>query len=198
MSYCQSLLLLLLFLAALADLKTDHIPNGFLVAGMVTGLAVSRFLGPGLSHSAVSMLLAFLLMYPLFKIGTMGAGDIKTLIMAGSFMTAKDFLTILAAAFVIGAVLSLVKLLTEHNGRERMAYLLSYVSDVAASRRWKLYGENADIQETGHRSAAIADSSCDVCTKMGRRRDYDSYCRNKIHFTIPVLFGAALRIGGLI
>ena len=117
-------MLLLLFLAALADLKTDHIPNGFLVTGMVTGLAASHFLGPGLSHSAVSMLLAFLLMYPLFKIGTMGAGDIKTLIMAGSFMSAEDLLKVVAAAFGVGAVFSLMKLLAEHNGRQRMAYLL--------------------------------------------------------------------------
>ena len=113
------------------------------------------------------MFLAFLLMYPLFKIGTMGAGDIKALIMTGSFMTEKDFLTVLAAAF--GAGFSLMKLIAERNGRERMAYLFSYVLDVAESRRWKLYGG-----------------------------DYGSYCRNKIHFTIPVLFGAALRIGGLI
>ena len=191
-------MLLLLFLAALADLKTDHIPNGFLVTGMVTGLAASHFLGPGLSHSAVSMLLAFLLMYPLFKIGTMGAGDIKTLIMAGSFMSAEDLLKVVAAAFGVGAVFSLMKLLAEHNGRQRMAYLLSYVSEVASSRQWKLYGDEPDIIMTDQRAGDITDLSCNTRMKADRGEDYDSYCSNKIHFTIPVLFGAALRIGGLI
>lgn len=173
LSYYQSLLLLLLLLAALADLKTDHIPNGFIAAGIVTGLACSYKSGPGIFSSAVSMLLAFLLMYPLFKIGTLGAGDIKTLIMTGCFLSAREFLTVLAAAFAAGAVLSLAKLIAERNGKERLLYLLSYVSDVIRSGHWKLYAENL-------------------------KQDQRVYRRNKIHFTIPVLFGAALKIGGLI
>ena len=173
LSYCQSLLLLLLLLAALADLKTDRVPNGFIAAGIVTGLTCSHLSGPGLFCSAASMLLAFLLMYPLFKIGTLGAGDIKVLIMTGCFLAVREFLTVLAAAFAGGALLSIVKLLAERNGKERMFYLLSYVSDVIRSGHWKLYGENL-------------------------KQDENVYCRNKIHFTIPVLFGAALKIGGLI
>ncbi len=174
LSYYQSVLLLLLFLAALADLKADRIPNGFIAAGIAIGLAGSHLAGPGLLHSATSMLLAFLLLYPLFKIGTLGAGDIKVIIMTGCFLTAKEFLAVLAASFVIGAAISLVKLLAEHNGKERLVYLFSYVSEVIKSRHWKLYGEE------------------------NLKQDRRLYCRNKIHFTIPVLFGAALRIGGLI
>ena len=63
------------------NLKTDRIPNGFIAVGILAGLAGSQPYGPGLSHSVISMFLAFLLMYPLFKIGTLGAGDIKVLIM---------------------------------------------------------------------------------------------------------------------
>lgn len=182
----------------MADLKTDRIPNGFLVTGMVTGLTASQCLGPGLFQSAVSMFLAFLLMYPLFKIGTMGAGDIKTLIMTGSFLTAKDFLIVLAAAFVVGAGFSVGKLLAEHNGRERMLYLLSYISDVVRNGQWKLYGERPEITDSGRTSCDITDWPCDTRMISDQKKNDDSYCRNKIHFTIPVLFGAALRIGGLL
>lgn len=163
----------MLFLAAMADLKTDRIPNGFIVIGILTGLISSYWHGPGLSSSMVSMLLAFLLMYPLFKIGTLGAGDIKTLIMAACFLRVREFLTVLAAAFVIGAAICAGKLLAEHNGKERLLYLLSYVSEVIRSGHWKLYGEDL-------------------------KQDQMLYRRNKIHFTIPVLLGAALRIGGMI
>lgn len=173
MSYYRSLLLLLLFLAVMADLKTDRIPNGFIVIGITTGLAGSHWYGPGLSSSAASMFLAFLLMYPLFKIGTLGAGDIKTLIMTGCFMSVREYLSVLAAAFMVGAVICAFKLLAEHNGRERLTYLYSYISEVIRSGHWKLYGDNL-------------------------KQDPVLYRRNKIHFTIPVLFGAALRIGGLI
>lgn len=201
MSYYQSLLLLLLFLAALADLWTNCIPNGFLVVGMTIGMAGSPLYGPGMADSAASLFLAFLLMFPLFKIGALGAGDIKVLMMTGSFLAVKDFLAVLAAAFVVGAAFSLAKLLAEHNGKERMLYLRSYMSDVIRNGRWRLYGEDLD--------AVIADDRfCDHIGRGGRmhaegkekklKKDWNLYCRNKIHFTIPVLFGAALKIGGVI
>lgn len=173
LSYYQSLLLLMLILAALADLKTDRIPNGFIVVGITIGLAGSHSFGPGLSHSVISVFLAFLLLYPLFKIGTLGAGDIKVVMMTGVFFTAKEFLIVLAASFAAGAVLSVMKLMTERNAKERLVYLLSYVSEVVGSRQWKLYGEDLN-------------------------NDYEAYRRNKIHFTIPVLLGVTLRMGGLI
>lgn len=163
----------MLCLAALTDLKTDHIPNGLTMFGVVTGLTGSLLYRSNLMQSAASMLLAFLLLYPLFKIGALGAGDIKVFIMIGSFVKIKDMFVVLAAAFVIGAVFSLVKLLIEHNGRERICYFLSYLTDVMRARQWKIYGENM-VQ------------------------DYQLYRTNKIHFTVPILFGTALRIGGII
>lgn len=160
-------------LSALADLKTDRIPNGFVLLGIVIGVLGSLWHGSDIRHIVVSMLLAFLLLYPLFKIGAMGAGDIKVLIMIGSFVEIKELIVILIMSFVIGAACSLAKLLSEHNGRERLYYFLSYVSDVTRTRQWKIYGEHT-IQ------------------------DYKQYRRNKIHFTVPVLFSVVLCIGGVI
>lgn len=173
LSYYQSLLLLLLFLAALADLKTDRIPNGFIVFGIIIGISGSLWLDSDIRQTAVSMLLAFLLLYPLFKIGALGAGDVKVFMMIGSFVEVKELLMILIFSFVIGALCSLLKLLSEHNGRERMQYFLSYISEVVRTRQWKIYGEHT-VQ------------------------DYERYRRNKIHFSIPILFSVALQIGGVI
>ena len=173
LNYYRSLLLLLLFLAALADLKTDRIPNGFVVLGIAIGVLGSLWHDVDIRQTVVSMLLSFLLLYPLFKIGVMGAGDVKVFMMVGSFVKVKELLIILILSFVIGALCSLIKLLSEHNGKERMYYFLSYISEVARTRQWKLYGEHT-VQ------------------------DYERYCRNKIHFTIPVLFSVVLRIGGII
>ena len=173
LSYYQSLLLFLLLLAAFADLKTDRIPNGFVALGIVIGVLGSLWHDADIRQTVVSMLLAFLLLYPLFKIGAMGAGDVKVFMMIGSFVKVKELLVILMLSFVIGALCSLLKLLSEHNGRERMYYFLSYILEVARTRQWKLYGEHT-VQ------------------------DYEQYRRNKIHFTIPVLFSVVLRIGGVI
>lgn len=157
----------------LTDLKTDHIPNGLIMLGIIIGMTGSLLYHLNLLQSAASMLLAFALLYPLFKIGALGAGDIKVFIMVGSFMGTKDFIAVLFSAFVIGAVFSLAKLVIERNGRERIGYFLSYLTDVVRARQWKIYGEDM-VQ------------------------DYQLYRSNKIHFTVSILFGAVLRIGGVI
>lgn len=166
-------MILLLCLAALTDLKTDHIPNALIIIGIITGVSGSLWHRLDLLQLAVSMSLAFALMYPLFKIGALGAGDVKIFIMVGSFVELKELVVMIALAFVVGAIFSLIKLLFERNGRERFYYFLSYLSEVVRTRKWKIYGEYM-------------------------REDYQQYCRNKIHFTVPVLFGVVLRMGGII
>lgn len=172
LTYCQSFLLLLLLLSALADLKTDRIPNGFILLGTVIGIFGGVFSGRRLSDILASVLLAFLLMYPLYMIGALGAGDVKLFVMIGSFRPVGDFLMILAGAFVIGAGFSLVKLSVEKNGRERFRYFFSYLHEVRRTGCWRIYGE--ELQQ-----------------------DYHTYCKNKIHFAVPILFSAVCRIGGL-
>ena len=166
-------MLLLLLLAALADLKTDRIPNGFIALGVCVGVLGGLLCGLDIRRTAVSVLLAFLLLYPLFRIGALGAGDVKVLMMTGSFVEVRVLLTIVVFSFLIGAVCALGKLLSERNGRERLYYFLSYLTEVMRTGQWKLYGEHT-------------------------AQDYARYRRNKIHFTVPVLCSVALYVGGVI
>ncbi|MCD7725231.1 MAG: A24 family peptidase [Clostridiales bacterium] len=153
-------------------MKTDRIPNGFILLGMILGMSGCLWAGQNPRGTISSILLAFLLLYPVYKIGALGAGDVKLLMMVGSFCGIKDFMTVLAGAFVAGAVFSWLKLLAEHNGRERVQYFLSYLSEVIRTGQWKLYGE--DLQQ-----------------------DYRRYCSNKIHFAVPVLCSVVLKTGGI-
>lgn len=159
-------------LSALADLKTDRIPNGFILLGIFVGVYGSLCSRRDLSDILLSMFLAFLLIYPLYMIGAFGAGDVKLFVMIGSFQTVKEFMVILAGAFVIGAGFSLIKLVAEKNGRERFCYFFSYLYEVMRARQWKIYGEDL-------------------------KQDYHTYCKNKIHFAVPILFSAVCRIGGI-
>ena len=150
----------------------DRIPNGFVLLGTAIGIAASFLSGRGLLDTLASMFIAFLLMYPLFMIGALGAGDVKLLILVGSFCTAGEFMVILAGAFVIGAGFSIVKLVEEKNGGERFWYFFSYLADVLRAGHWKIYGEN-------------------------QKQDYHTYCKNKIHFAVPILLSTVCRIGGI-
>ena len=172
LSYWQSILLLLLLLSALADLKTDRIPNGFIFLGVVIGVTGSLLSGRSFLELLASVLPTFFLMYPLFKIGVLGAGDVKLFVLIASFLPVRESMSILMGAFVIGAVFSLGKLITERNGRERFQYFFSYLWDVRRTGHWEIYGEDL-------------------------KQDYHTYCKNKIHFTVPILFSAVCRMGGL-
>lgn len=151
---------------------TDRIPNGFILLGAACGIAGSLISGRELFSILASMFLAFLLMYPLYRIGAFGAGDVKLFVLIGSFQGIGEATAVLAGAFVIGAGFSFVKLAVERNGRERLRYFLSYLREVGRTGHWKIYGEDL-------------------------KRDYHTYWNNKIHFAVPILFSAVCRIGGL-
>lgn len=165
-------MLFLLLLSAIADLKTDRIPNGFILLGLACGMTGGILCGRELWNILAPMSLAFLLLYPLYMIGALGAGDVKLFILIGSFQRTQELMAILAGAFVIGAGFSLAKLAVERNGRERLRYFVSYLQDVCQTGHWKIYGEES-------------------------RQNYHTYCKNKIHFAVPILFSVVCRTGGL-
>lgn len=170
MSYYYALLLLLLLLAAYMDLRTDRIPNKLIFTGIVFGVSGTLWFCLDFGQTVFCVFLAFLLLYPLFKIGALGAGDVKVFMMIGSFLAVRECLTVMALSFLIGALFSLAKIIVERNGRERMIYFLSYILEVGRTGRWKIYGEQEAVGK-------------------------EQYYKNKIHFAVPVLFAAVLQIG---
>ncbi len=153
-------------------MKTGRIPNGFILIGIAAGVLCGILSGRNVSAIPASVFLAFLLLYPLFKIGVLGAGDVKLFVMIGCFYGAGDMAYLLAGAFVIGAVFSVCKLTAEKNGKERFRYFFSYLFAVGRSGCLQRYDEE-------------------------QKQDDHAYCKNKIHFAVPVLFSVVCRMGGL-
>lgn len=156
------------------DLKYDRVFNGWILFGILLGLCF-RIRENGwiaVLDAVFPMILSFVLLYPIYKIGGMGAGDVKLFFMIGSFVSAEWLLYLMLYSFVIGAVFSIGKVLLEKNCRKRIEYFFSYLTDLFYSRQWKLYGEDL-LQDSGQ------------------------YKSNKIHFALPVFIGAMLGLGGL-
>ena len=141
---CIIILFLVLTVAAITDLLFDKIYNEWLLGAMAAGLcyAVWKDGAAGLLRALVSMTIPFALLYPLFIIGGLGAGDVKLLSVAGCFLTIKESILCLGLSFLLGAAISLLKMALERNFLERMKYFLSYVVDVFNSGEWKLYEED--------------------------------------------------------
>ena len=170
---CIIILFLVLTVAAITDLLFDKIYNEWLLGAMAAGLcyAVWKDGAAGLLRALVSMTIPFALLYPLFIIGGLGAGDVKLLSVAGCFLTIKESIWCLGLSFLLGAAISLLKMAVERNFLERMKYFLSYVVDVFNSGEWKLYEEDG--------------------------RDRNKRKEGKKHFSVPVLLGMVIYKGGI-
>ena len=137
-------LCILLTAACGYDYRRKKIPN-FLIAFMAVIGVGWRFWEGGicgaLSYLGETVLIMSLL-YPFFKIGSIGAGDVKLLGVSAGYLPFSKILIFLFISLLISAMISLLKMWNESNIRERLHYLTAYLADVARSGRWKLYLEN--------------------------------------------------------
>ena len=98
---CITILFLILAVATVTDLLFDKIYNEWILIGAAAGLsyAVWQGGGDGLIRALLSMAVPIVLLYPLFMIGGLGAGDIKLIAVAGCFLTIKETVLCLGISF---------------------------------------------------------------------------------------------------
>ena len=139
------LLFVILAIAVITDMVFGKVYDAWICLALAAGLSCAFWRGgmgrEGLAGALLSMAVPIILLYPLFRIGGIGAGDIKLLSAVGCFLTVKETVACLVLSFFAGAVLSLLKMAAERNFLRRMRYLLSYVHAVAGSGKWKRYGQ---------------------------------------------------------
>ena len=145
---------LCLFLAAACgyDYKNNRIPNCLVVVIGVFGAGRQLFREgvPGMLTYLGVAVLVMALMYPFYKIGGLGAGDVKLLGVTAGYLPFKKILVFLFVSLLFAALISVVKMWKKHNFGERLRYLLGYMADVMRSGSWKLYLENeSDKQAVG-------------------------------------------------
>lgn len=137
-------LFLILVPICLFDYARCRIPNPLLFAVFIAGLADGYFAGGTFQSihyiiKAISVTAAF---FPFFKIGMIGAGDVKLLGLCAGFFSGVNILYFLFFSMLIAAIFSIVKMLKEQNFRERFVYFGEYVCDILQSGKWKLYMED--------------------------------------------------------
>ena len=156
------------------DFKRDRIYNGWILFGILAGLFfhMQEDGWYGACSAVIPMLIPFVLLYPIYKIGALGAGDIKLFMVSGSFLETGKLIHVIIVSFIIAALFSLMKMISVKNCKERMRYLLSFLLETSKTREWKLYEEDS------------------------KRKTY-AYKSNKIHFALPICISVMLGLGGL-
>jgi len=134
------------------DYRCNKIPNFLILVIAVVG-ALQQWVTGGLAevlcYLGTAVLVAGML-YPLFKIGSLGAGDVKLLGVTAGYLPFKKIMVFLFISLLIAALISLVKMWKRNNFLERLRYLMAYLADVMRSGNFRLYLENeADKQAVG-------------------------------------------------
>lgn len=104
-------LLVILVSAAYFDIRTYKIPNALTVAGMAAGI-IYRLYGlgpPGLFAAVTDLIAGMMILFPLYLIRCLGAGDIKLLTVISTFLGWKVTLIVSFYSLMIGAVIGLLK-----------------------------------------------------------------------------------------
>lgn len=159
-------LLIFLLTACYQDYRHDKIKNWLIMAGLMGGgyLQFLSFGFKGILHFGTGFFCTFALLYMFFKIGALGAGDVKLLAVCVGTIGIKRGIFFLCFAFLAAAVFSLQKMLTEHNLIGRFRYFFNYAGQVLATAQFISYEQSAfdgqeDLQKK-HRTIHLAGPAC--------------------------------------
>ena len=152
----MSILCLLLTVACIWDYRKRRIPNVLMVVMFVFGVLYVG-VGGGLKELLLfpaECLAIMLLLYPLYKIGALGAGDVKLFGVCGAYLPREKFWCFLFVSLLIAAILSLIKMLIQCSAVERITYFCEYIAEIVRKGRLQLY--IADEKEKRKNSICLA------------------------------------------
>lgn len=126
-------MLVILFGGAWYDVKERRIPNWWSLGAVLCGLglciltAAQGETGWAVIGYVVRLAAVTAVMFPLYGLGMMGAGDIKMMaVMAGCLGVSAGACAI-GLGFIVGAILALVKMIVQKSLRKRLAILVAYI-----------------------------------------------------------------------
>ena len=100
-------LLTVLFMAAGFDIAQRKVPNALIIGGLSMALAFAATSGfTGIGHMAMGVLVALIILVPVYASGLMGAGDVKLISVVGGFLGVHQLLFALLCIFVAGGFLA--------------------------------------------------------------------------------------------
>lgn len=152
------LTLLLLSMAVWMDIRTCRISNRLIVSGLLLGLFIQmeEYGIKGVGIFIINVSIPVVLLYLLFLMRALGAGDIKLFSVISSIWNLKITCIIMMAGFLAAAILSLCKLIYNRNLFSRLCVFWNYIRLVAMSGRIEKYPrESEGKQNFIHFSVAI-------------------------------------------
>ena len=125
-------LISLAVLSAATDLYRGKIHNAVTVPGLLAGLffSVQQSGAPGILDVFCAVGFTGLVLFPFYKAGGLGAGDIKLLAAVSAFMPSGDYLHCFAASFAAGAAIGIIRLVWTKGEVHRVHFALPVAMSV--------------------------------------------------------------------
>lgn len=136
----------IVLLAVFQDVKSFKIKNYTILIGIIIGTLFNLFeLGVlGIYPYIIGMIIPIIVLFPLFMIKALGAGDIKLLSVVGCFLGPSDIIKIIIISFFSGGVLSILYIIRSKSLFKRYRHFKSYISQVIKEYKSKKTANKID------------------------------------------------------
>ena len=126
-------LYVLLTVAVIQDFRHMKVSNRLILVGLALGIFFQVIQNGPIAIVRVlpNIIFPVIVLYLLFLMRCLGAGDIKLFSVIGAFINFKELKACIAVAFVIGAVFALAKMLYRKNLFYRLFLLKCYAQEAA-------------------------------------------------------------------
>ena len=99
--------------AVYTDMTQTRISNRLIIMGLIVGFCFRVITegSIGIIIFVVNVFIPVIFLFLLFQMRALGAGDIKLFSMLGAFISTKQLIRLMVAAFFVGALLGICKIL---------------------------------------------------------------------------------------
>ncbi len=130
-----------LCIACCFDYHKGKIPNWLLAILLAIGV-IKSYGENGIINILLYLgvvIFVSIILYPLFKIGCIGAGDIKLFGVTAGFFPSDKILLFLFFSLLLAAFISIFHFVKNQDFLERFSYFREYITGVLCSGQWSLY-----------------------------------------------------------
>lgn len=129
----MTVLIGILAYAVYTDMRSYRISNLCILLGIIAGMLMTfvSYSYAGAAAAAARMAVVFIVFYPFYIIGGLGAGDVKLLMVLGCFLQRERLISCLLMAMLIAGAAAVVKMLIFEESRQRLYYLGRYIRKAA-------------------------------------------------------------------
>ena len=137
----ETLLFALLMIAAWQDVRTGKVTNRLIAVGLVLGLLfqIAEHQIRGIYYFLGNISVPVILLYLLFQMRVLGAGDIKLFSMTGGILTIGELFGCIVYSFMAAAFGAVLFLLCDHERPRKLWHAADYLIRILRTGRIEPY-----------------------------------------------------------